>query len=431
LTFDRAVDPAAAVRVQYIELYLGVLVIMMPQRRTMPQRPARPPALAVLVAVVLLGSVVQAQQHAAPSPACRDVLADTLTMNQMNLVCCGDAACASGLPKACSASCAALFQPMWDLCAPTFPEMSGFARACDSDVQHPPGPTPPPATAGGRRPRCAPPPPPAQSGHRRAQLLPASAGCIPEVEMLGSVLFPTNYQLVPTERGATTTLGGLSALSYDPSTQDWFSLSDRNALGGAFYRLRLPTISAGMLRTTDDIGFVETIDYGRGQIDAEGLAVCALGDRQPLYVSTEDPPMIASVARDAHARNAVTTNAVSLPVGLDVSNVRHNKQLESLTCDPDGQLIYTASEEPLLNDGPIPTVTSGGALRIEAISLADDAVRRTVRYDLEPGEGNGLADLEAVDRVGAPKQRLLTLERAWTRELGNTIRKYVVLCHVL
>ena len=91
--------------------------------------------------------------------------------------------------------------------------------------------------------------------------------------------------------------------------------------------------------------------------------------------------------------------------------------------------MYTAPEEPLLSDGPIPTIADGGSLRLEAIDVQQNFVRRTVRYNLEPGEGNGLADLEAIDRDGAPRQRVLTLERAWTRALGNTIRTSSVQCY--
>lgn len=131
----------------------------------------------------------------------------------------------------------------------------------------------------------------------------------------------------------------------------------------------------------------------------------------------------------------VTQNVLPLPPGAYTpSNVRHNKQFESLTCDTEGTTIYTASEEPLVSDGPIPTVTAGGAIRILQYDLSAGAgapaLRGTFRYTLGPGEGNGLAELEALDPAGGSiprgKRRLLSLERAWTAALGNTIRIFLV-----
>jgi hypothetical protein len=368
----------------------------------------------------------QAQQHGigttppASSASCGAAMTSTDAINQMNLACCGDADCATGLPKTCTPSCAHMFRPVWELCASVFPDFHTFAASCEHAVE--PATSAPTAQ---RLPRCPPSPAPPQSGHRRAQKDTQTPVCMLEVELLGSVLFSSGSHVVPTQGDEAIRLGGLSALSYDPVTQDWFCLSDRNALSGAFYRLHLPTVSAGSLTTVADIEFVEAINYHHDQVDAEGLAVCNHGLGQPLYISTEDPPMIASLTREGQA----TLDAVALPPGLETSNVRHNKQLESLTCDPSGHVLYTATEEPLLSDGPIPTVADGGALRIEAIDLPRSvarAVRRTVRYTLEAGEGNGLADLEAIDHDGAAHQRLLALERAWTAALGNTIRIFIV-----
>ena len=89
--------------------------------------------------------------------------------------------------------------------------------------------------------------------------------------------------------------------------------------------------------------------------------------------------------------SSVAHDVLPLPAGAYTdANVRHNKQFESLTCDTEGTEIYTASEEPLVSDGPIPTPTNGGAIRILQYDLGGAAaLRGTFRYTLGPGVGNG------------------------------------------
>ncbi|MCA9913219.1 MAG: esterase-like activity of phytase family protein [Anaerolineae bacterium] len=93
---------------------------------------------------------------------------------------------------------------------------------------------------------------------------------------------------------------------------------------------------------------------------------------------------------------------------------RDNQALESLAISPDGTRIYIGTENGLQQED----ASQSHILMLDAES--GEALAEWL-YPLEDVDGNGLSELLALD-----EDTLLTLERAYSRGVGNTIHLFAV-----
>lgn len=259
---------------------------------------------------------------------------------------------------------------------------------------------------------------------------------VERLELLGEV------RLAPGTRVLGTTLGGLSALAYDPGRGCWYALSDdRSQVDPArFYTLTL-NLSDGRLDRADlaftavtPLTDAEGRTFPAKSLDPEGLALAR--DGASLFVSSEgDPrigqaPWVKGFGLDGRERRTFAVPERYLPA--PGRGVRVNLGFEALTRTPDGRTLVTAVENALLQDGPPADLSHGSRCRVLFLDVASGKAVREAAYDLEPVakaptpptalKTNGLPDLLALDDVGT----FLLIERSFSEGAGATVRLYEV-----
>ncbi|ACL56925.1 esterase-like activity of phytase family protein [Methylobacterium nodulans] len=260
------------------------------------------------------------------------------------------------------------------------------------------------------------------------------------VSFLGQATFPTGFRADGTE------LGGLSGLSYDRTTDQYFAVSDdRSQFGPArFYRLGIDLSDGRLdqgdvtLRGQTALRQADGATFPALSLDPEGIAVTGRG----LFVSSEGEadaasgrftdPFVRLFGLDGRETAALPVDAKYRPSPTGATGVRNNLAFESLTVTPDQGTLYTATENALAQDGPAATPANGTASRILRYDLASGRATGEFVYLTDPvaraanpASGfstNGLVDLLAVDNG----THLLALERSFSTGIGNGIKLYKI-----
>jgi hypothetical protein len=258
----------------------------------------------------------------------------------------------------------------------------------------------------------------------------------PTVAFLGRASLPTGLRFADTE------VGGLSGISFDERSGRYVAVSDDRSERSAarVYTLSID-LSRGRLADGDvavvGVAVLRTPDGGSfddGAIDGEGVAVDGNGG---FFVSSEGearsnvPPFVRRFTADGSHRAELLLPDHVKPSADGRRGVRDNLALESLTRNPDGTALFTASENALAQDGPRADLASGSLSRIVELALPGGAVLAEFLYPVGPVatppdpsdafRANGLADLLALDR-----DTLLALERSFSVGVGYRISIYEV-----
>jgi hypothetical protein len=258
------------------------------------------------------------------------------------------------------------------------------------------------------------------------------------VELLGVIRVPNNTEVFDTR------VGGLSALTYDNTSNSYFLLSDDRALVDAT-RLYQATIdvSDGKLEPDDLVwkAVIPLLDangvpFGRMALDPEGLVHTPDG----FYVSTEgdasaNPPIAPAIMHftpNGQLLRELPLPNKFIPYAGSGAGVRDNKGLESLTLTPDGRYLISGVENALAQDGPAATLQTKSFSRLLKIRLSGQEATQEMVYVVEmipvaprPAHAeadNGLVELIALDNEGA----LLAMERSYAVGGGNTVRLYLI-----
>ncbi len=219
-----------------------------------------------------------------------------------------------------------------------------------------------------------------------------------------------------------TSVGGLSALTYDGRRGVYYSLVDNGPAATSearFYTLRIPT-KGGVLGTPEILG-VTTLRDASGQpftasnFDGEGLTLTRRGD---LLASSETEPSIRRFDLDGNLLEElpVPQKFRVAPAG----QAQRNQTFESLALAPNGRSLFTAVEGPLAPDGR----TAEGENRIRILRYEDRGPGgfqpvEEFFYLTEPGQG-------VVEIVTLSEDELLVLERGFQSGVGNTVRVFRV-----
>ncbi len=219
-----------------------------------------------------------------------------------------------------------------------------------------------------------------------------------------------------------TSVGGLSALTYDGRRGVYYSLVDNGPAATSearFYTLRIPT--KGGLLGNPEILDVTTLRDASGQpftasnFDGEGLTLTRRGD---LLASSETEPSIRRFSIDGEL-----LEELPVPQKFKVApegQAQRNQTFESLALAPNGRSLFTAVEGPLAPDGR----TAEGENRIRILRYEDRGPGgfqpvEEFFYLTEPGQG-------VVEIVALSEDELLVLERGFQSGVGNTVRVFRV-----
>jgi len=256
---------------------------------------------------------------------------------------------------------------------------------------------------------CATTPPLAQG-----QPGPRSPSCTSGVSLLGfsDALDKTMFR--------ASTVGGLSALTYDAVRDVYYALVDNQGASAArFYTLSLPLTSEGL--GTPRVLEVTELRDSAGQpftgtdFDGEGIALLRQGE---LAIASETEPSLRRFSLDGRF-----LGDVPVPGRFKVTpagDALGNAAFEGLTVSPTGLVLTAAMEGPLKTDGQTPD----GRYRIRLLRYENrepDGLHLAAQHFYLSEPGQGVAELAAVS-----DDELLVLERSFAAGLGNTVRLFSV-----
>lgn len=258
-------------------------------------------------------------------------------------------------------------------------------------------------------------------------------------------------QIVPT--GQTfqgTTIGGLSGIDYDASTQTYFAISDdRSGFNPArYYTLGLDLalfnrnpapgqagVSFASVTTIQDIGGAA---FGTNQVDPEairkaGSSLFWTSEGERLSGNLQNP-LVREMALDGSFVGEFAVPMYYNPAGAGVADpgIRRNLAFESLSFSNDGVTLYTATENALVQDGLAATTTDSSPSRILAFNASTGSPVAEYVYQVEtvaapPVPAGSFATNGLVEILNIPGMdgQLLTIERSFSTGVGNAIRLYL------
>jgi hypothetical protein len=272
------------------------------------------------------------------------------------------------------------------------------------------------------------------------------------------VAFLGEHRIPPGTQYGGTTVGGLSGLDRDPESGSWVVVSDdRSSLQPArFYtadvRFDGPDGALSAVELTGTTPFLRPdgtpyppLDGGDGTtVDPEDIRIDPVTDQ--LLWSQEGErvvpadgaaptlidPTVRFVARDGRFGTELAVPPEQRATAGE-RGIRQNLGPEGLTFADRGNLVVTALEGPLLQDGPVPTRTAGALSRIVLQTRTGEIVsefaypQEPIFADPVPADGfanNGVTAVLAVDETDPA--RFLVVERSFVTGVGNKVRVYEV-----
>lgn len=276
----------------------------------------------------------------------------------------------------------------------------------------------------------------------------ARGGVVQNLTYIGQQSFPSGT-VAPV---SGTVVGGLSGIAYDASTARYYAVSDdRTAAGPSprVYNLSID-LSDGVLGS-GDVSFLgvqqlfrpDGTGFPNSSTDPEGIALASNGD---FYVSSEGDNNPANIQQPFVNRFSRTTGvqnqAFAVPSKFQSSTsatlgIRNNLAFETLTVTPNGQSLFTATENALKQDGPAAGVGVGTTSRILRYDLSTGAPAQEYVYTTDavaevPNPSNGFATNGLVDMLAIDGTTFLALERSFSTGApgaggtGNIIKLFEV-----
>ena len=273
-----------------------------------------------------------------------------------------------------------------------------------------------------------------------------------QLNYLGQNIVPTGTQF------QGTTVGGLSGIDFDAANNRFFAIADdRSALNPArFYTLSLDLSQFNRNVTPGNAGVTFTAftpilrpdgsTFPTNTVDPESLRLrngqlfwanegqrSAAGFQNPtVREMNADGSFVRDFDVPAHYNPVGTVGALN-PAD---AGIRNNLAFESLTFGNDGEILYTATENSLAQDDPLPaTVLNGSENRVLAFDAGNGTVLAEYVYLTDPVADmpipvtnfatNGLVELLNVPGL---TDTFLAVERSFSTGIpgtGNDIWLYL------
>ncbi|GAQ00045.1 phytase [Leptolyngbya sp. NIES-2104] len=288
-----------------------------------------------------------------------------------------------------------------------------------------------------------------------------------EIEFAGQDIFPTGFTpsgAAGSINGTPVAVGGLSGIVYDAENNQYYAISDDRSSNARFYTATIDLKDGKLDRGNVNFTNVTQLKDANGNpfaansLDPEGIAFTK---NATVFISSEGEVSANRVLNPFVNEFNLTTGqqiralpipAKFLPVIQDtngngqldageiqLSGVRNNLAFESLTITPDQTFLFTATENALVQDGSVASLTTGSRNRIVQYNLISGQPEKEYLYITDPVAlspnpengfaTNGLVDLLAIDDRGT----FLALERSFSTgavgtpgNTGNTIKLYEI-----
>jgi hypothetical protein len=249
-----------------------------------------------------------------------------------------------------------------------------------------------------------------------------------------TLAFLGDHNLPWDARSGNTALNGLSGLAYCAQENRFYLISDdrSNHDPARFYTGQI-LFDKELSTTIDQVVFLKDAQgnfFEKNSVDLESIILL---DNNNLLISsegvkkTDSPPSLTEFKKDGQFVRTWALPKAFYWNSEKKTGVRKNLGLESLAISPDKQVVFTANEQALKQDGKKTTPKSGSPVRIVQY---DRQGRVTAQYpymveplpvgtaqDVKKGD-NGLVDMLALDQ-----DTLLTLERSYIPRLDRVFVK--------
>ncbi len=255
------------------------------------------------------------------------------------------------------------------------------------------------------------------------------------VDYLGEATLPSGTQF------DGTLLGGLSGVTYDPSTEQYLAIcDDRSQFDAARYYSLTIDLADGLLSPGDvQLRQVVTLrdqsgaPYLATTVDPEGIVLTRDGR---LFISSEGDAVQAFdpfVDRFAVIGQALSANPIpfKFTTGFPGFGIRNNLAFESLTLTPSESTLFTATENALAQDGNAALLRHGTPCRILSFSAQDgmpgaEYIYWTAQIATPPAPLGAFATNGLVELLAANERQLFALERSFSVGVGNSIKLYAI-----
>lgn len=274
------------------------------------------------------------------------------------------------------------------------------------------------------------------------------AVCAHHVLSVQALRFIGEQQIPCKHQFQDTTVGGLSGIDYDVSTDTWILASDDRSDFDAsrFYTATLAydgqSFASATLKTVtffeQQNGNPYSSSWTSGEIaDVEAIRFDPT-DNSIWYTSEGDRTRKSDPFVRRALRSGEFVEDLGAPVMFAMKRVqrtgpRSNLSYEGMAFARDGQSLWVAMEGPLWQDGSVPTPSAGAMAHITQYSR-DGQMLGQVAYPIEavpvaPAKGkfadNGVTEILAVD-----EERFLTVERSAVQNdagrYSNVVRIYEI-----
>lgn len=223
--------------------------------------------------------------------------------------------------------------------------------------------------------------------------------------------------------------GGISGIDHDPRTGLWALISDDKSEHGPAHaflgRLDVrpgapcgPVLEAMIPLRREDGSLFPDRKAGTEAADGESIRFDPL-NRDLVWTTEGDfdhgyPPSVRRIKADGTpvSRQVAPADLTFHDGGR--TGARKNATAEGMSWSVDGRSLWLSMEQPLAQDGPIPSVTDGGLTRLTKLDRSGKVLAQYA-YRIDPvqaaspvGVGdNGISEILALDA-----HRLLVLERS-------------------
>ena len=254
------------------------------------------------------------------------------------------------------------------------------------------------------------------------------------LEFIGEALLPPGSQV------EGRSVGGLSGIAYEPSSDRFFVVSDEpgNRFPASFFVLEIDLKEGRLEKGAVCVTDVVTLQDEPGQpfptngVDPEGAVFTADGN---LLISSEGqasagvPPFVREFGVDGRPIRAFEIPPRYLPA--PGHGVRHNLAFEALTVTPDSRYAIVATENALAQDGPKSSLETRSPARLARFDMRAGSLVDEYLYWAEPVASpatltDGLEVAGLVELIALDETRLLALERSFSMGAGNAIRLFLI-----
>lgn len=265
-------------------------------------------------------------------------------------------------------------------------------------------------------------------------LLCSQAYATDTLRFIGDVNFKTGTKFQETE------IGGLSGITFDKVQKKILAISDDKgwAAENRFYEFDIVVTPKSFTVTPSKVIKLKKADgtyFQKNEADFEGISLYG----KDVLVSSEgslkrSPPVSSELYR--FNRDGSFKDMIAVPEKFlipktgkpDSSGARDNKGFETLSTALDGKTTFMATEDALIQDGEISSISNASNTRIivfkdlkpvSEVAYTLDKIEALKTFDPSPSD-NGVVDIAAID-----DKNFYIMERSWISGINkNIIRIY-------